>query len=179
MNLPRVLVADPPWRFGDSLPGPKRGAAKHYPCMSTDSICDFPIPEMAPDSTLIMWRVAAMADDAYRVVRAWGFTPKSELVWLKRTRAGKRHFGMGHHVRAEHECAIIATRGKARPRSRSTRSVFVGEVGRHSAKPDSFYELVESTWDGPYVELFARRHRGQSWTCLGNEVDGPLVSAAE
>src|ERR1019366_5520878 len=42
----RTLVADPPWAFGDSLPGPKRGAVKHYRTMSVEEICDFPIPEL-------------------------------------------------------------------------------------------------------------------------------------
>jgi len=32
----RTIVADPPWPFGDKLPGPKRGAVKHYKGMSLD-----------------------------------------------------------------------------------------------------------------------------------------------
>lgn len=36
----------------------------------------------------------------------------------------------------------------------------------HSSKPDHFYDLVEQVNDGPYVELFSRRHR------LGWDVHG-------
>lgn len=30
---------------------------------------------------------------------------------------------------------------------------------------------IEQLFDGPYVELFARRQRS-GWLCLGNEIDG-------
>lgn len=165
----RVLVADPAWKFGDSLPGAGRGAIKHYQCMSVEDIERFELPTLMDDCYLFLWRVSAMVEEAYRVCRAWGFVPKSELVWRKRTVNGAEHFGMGHHVRATHESCIIATRGKPKPKVRNIRSMFDAQVGRHSEKPDAFYELVERFADGPYVELFARRERA-GWTCLGNEL---------
>lgn len=176
VTLPRVLVADPPWLFGDRLPGPKRGASKHYGCLTVRDICAFPLPTLTTNATLIMWRVSSMVEDAYRVCRAWGFSPKTEIVWVKRTKHGKRHFGMGRYVRAEHECAIVAVRGRPGVKHHSSRSVFEAPVSQHSAKPDAFYELVRSTWEGPYVELFARRHRGEGWTCLGDQVDSGVAA---
>ena len=164
-----VLVADPPWTFGDTMPGPGRGAAKHYDMLSLNGIRDFPLPPLAPDCYLLLWRVSAMVEDAYSVVRAWGFVPKSEVVWNKKTRHGKEHFGMGHHVRASHETCIIAVRGKPKPKVRNVRSMFDGVVGKHSAKPDEFYEFVEELCRGPYTELFARRQR-KGWQCFGNEL---------
>jgi N6-adenosine-specific RNA methylase IME4 len=171
---PRVLVADPPWRFSDSLPGAGiRGAAKHYPVLSTDDIERFPLPQLAADAVLFLWRVAAMPEEALRVCRAWGFVPKTELVWLKRTKTNNRHFGMGRIVRGEHETCLIGVRGRPSPLTRSIRSTFEAPVGRHSAKPDEFYALVERLFDGPYVELFARRRR-EGWDCRGNELSpGP------
>lgn len=166
----RVLCADPPWKFGDSLPGPGRGAAKHYNTMSVEDICRFRLPPLAPDAYLFLWRVAAMPWEALRVVEAWGFTPKTELVWAKRTKNGKVHFGMGHHLRAAHETCIVAVRGKPKPKVRNIRSVFEAPVGAHSSKPDEFYSIVEKISDGPYAELFARRERGGLWTCYGDEV---------
>lgn len=166
----RVLVADPPWKFGDSLPGNGRGASKHYGCLTVDELSSFPLPSLAPDCHLFLWRVSAMVEEAYAVVRAWGFTPKSEIVWLKRTTTGKRHFGMGRQVRAEHESCIIAVRGRPLVKRRDVRSTFEAVAERvHSRKPEAFFELVESLCDGPYVELFARRAR-PGWTCLGNEI---------
>lgn len=186
----RVVCADPPWPFGDPLPGPGRGAAKNYELLSIDDIAQRrfvggeALGDVADDAYLFLWRVSAGSDikhltlveEAYRVARAWGFAPKTELVWRKQTKNGKRHFGMGRHLRAEHETCIVAVRGKVAPLVRDVRSVFDAPApsdasGRaiHSAKPDAFYDLVARMRGGPYLELFARRQRS-GWTCLGNEV---------
>lgn len=171
----RVLTADPPWKFDDNLPGAHRGAAKNYPVMALADIESFSLPDIADDALLFLWRVASMPEEAYRVVRAWGFVPKTEIVWLKRRASGKRWFGMGHFVRAEHETCIVATRGKIKVLSRSIRSTFEAPVGLHSEKPEMFYrEIVERLSPGPYVELFARRQR-EGWTCLGPE--GSITAA--
>src|SRR5512138_2705679 len=100
--------SDPAWPFGDKLPGEKRGAVKHYAVMSLDDIKAFPQPLMLDDSYLFLWRVASMVEEAYEVVRAWDFVPKTELVWVKLTRTGKPHFGMGRTLRAAHETCIVA-----------------------------------------------------------------------
>lgn len=164
----RVLCADPPWRFGDKLPGKSRGADNNYPTLSIEELLAFPLPPLAPDALLFMWRVSSMVEEAYRIVRSWGFVPKSEMVWRKLTSTGKPHFGMGRYVRLGHESVIIARRGKAKVRNRSIRSVFSAAVGPHSAKPEAFYDLVESLSAGPYCELFGRRQR-EGWTIVGNQ----------
>jgi N6-adenosine-specific RNA methylase IME4 len=170
----QVVTADPPWKFGDHLPGPKRGASSHYATLSLDELKAFPLPPIAPDSLLFLWRVAAMPQEALDVCRAWDFTPKSELVWLKRTATGKRHMGMGHYVRAEHETCIVATRGRGIDliRSHSIRSTFEAPAGVHSAKPSEFYDLVRQLVDpsARKAELFARRpHPG--FVAFGDQVE--------
>ncbi len=93
----RVLVADVPWPFSDSLPGAGRGATKHYDTNPIDRILAQPLPPLTNDAVLFFWRVAACDEDpnrsfgelAYRVVRAWGFTPKTEIVWFKRAVCSK------------------------------------------------------------------------------------------
>jgi len=172
----RVLLADPPWQFGDRLPGPGRGAAKHYGTLSVAELCAFALPPLADDCTLFLWRVASMQQEALDVMRAWGFTLKTELVWLKQTATGKRWFGMGRTVRAEHEVCLVGTRGRPVTLSKSVRSTFTAVAGRHSEKPLAFYAVVEALRDGPYVELFARRRRA-GWTSLGDQVpDGDAAA---
>lgn len=174
-----MLVADPAWKFGDSLPGGSRGAAKNYACMSAADICAMrPLFAEAPNSVLFLWRVSAMVEEAYRVVRAWGYVPKSEPVWEKLTTGGKAHFGMGRYVRASHESCIIAVRGRAFPEVRNIRSRFAAPVGVHSQKPDAFYELVENMYPSAIKgEMFARRVRA-GWEQHGLEL-GLLGEAAE
>lgn len=171
----KCIVADPPWAFRDSLPGEGRGAVKHYHVLPTKGLELFPLqgqpafPLIADDAWLFMWRTAAMAEDAYGVARAWGFTPKSEIVWNKVTASGKQHFGMGHYVRAAHETCIVAVRGSPKVLSHSVRSTFSAPVGKHSEKPAEFFRIVEQLAPGPRVEMFARCRR-PGWDALGDEV---------
>jgi N6-adenosine-specific RNA methylase IME4 len=170
----RVVVADPPWSFNDKLPGDSRGAEKNYSVMTQSDIENFLRVQafsVAPDAVLFCWRVSSQVEEAYRVVRAWGFVPKSEIVWRKLTKTGKEHFGMGRIVRASHETCIIAKRGKIDPAVRNIRSTFEAPTGIHSEKPAEFFRIVESLFPGgPYLELFARQPR-PGWTCVGDEVD--------
>lgn len=178
----RVVVADPPWQFDDKLPGRGRGAAKHYSVSHHSTIGSLVLPPIAKDAVLFLWRVAAMQQEALDVAKAWGFTVKGEMVWIKTTSktdwlgSPRLAFGMGRQVRYCHETCLIATRGKAPPRVRSIRSVFFAPIGKHSAKPDTFYSIIEAMHDGPYLELFARRHR-IGWTCVGNELGTTLEVA--
>lgn len=190
-----VMCADPPWQFDDPLPGETRGADKQYSTLTAEDIMKrrnlcFDWPLLSPHCLLFLWRVSSQVEEAYATARAWGFTPKSEVVWLKRTKNGKRWFGMGRTVRAEHETCIIAARGKSSDLilAKNVRSTFeapvpvyqpddwrvqagLADVGDyiHSGKPESFYtEVVEKVARGPYVELFGRRDRA-GWTVLGDQ----------
>lgn len=96
----RVIYADCPWQFGDQLPGSGRGAEKHYHCMGVDELESFLVDENIPvadEAWLFFWRVAAMVPEALRVVKAWGFVPKSEIVWAK-TRPCKKCNGAGFNT---------------------------------------------------------------------------------
>src|SRR6266568_3796635 len=94
----RVLLADPPWRFNDRMPG-NRGAERKYKCMTVAELAEYQLPPLAPDCLMLMWRCAAMQQEALAVVKHWGFTVKSEIVWNKLTKHGKLWFGQGHYVR--------------------------------------------------------------------------------
>jgi N6-adenosine-specific RNA methylase IME4 len=168
-----VLEADCPWKFGDSLPGKSRGASNNYQCMGVADLMRFPLPPLAPDAVLFLWRVSSMQQEALDVVKAWGFTLKSEIVWEKLTSTGLPHFGMGRYVRASHETCLVATRGRWKPRVRNVRSRFAAKVGRHSQKPDEFYELVERLTVGPRARLFARSER-DGWDSFGDQLPGCL-----
>jgi N6-adenosine-specific RNA methylase IME4 len=174
----RVIIADPPWKFGDKLPGKSRGAEKQYDVLSLPEICRFPLPPITEDALLCLWRVSAMQQEALDVAKAWGFVVKSDIVWEKLTKLGKPWFGMGRFVRASHETCLIATCGKFKASDRSVRSRFaapvpVDENGKyiHSAKPPIFHEIVEKLAGCAGVELFSRRQT-PGWLCLGDQLDG-------
>ena len=151
----RTIVADPPWAGYRSQAATKADARKHYSTMSTDNICALPVADLAaPDAHLWLWGVNGLMEDAYRVVRAWGFQPVTLLTWCKPVP------GIGHYLRNNTEHCIFATRGKPMvPDTKPLATWFVWKRGEHSAKPDAFGDLVETVSPGPYVELFCRRPR--------------------
>lgn len=169
----RVLYVDDPWLFGDALPGGGRGAVKHYPCMPLADLVRFPLPPLADDCVLAMWRVASMQAEALALVHARGFPPpQAEIVWIKTvegTKPTKRtRMGMGRMTRAVHEVCLISRRGKLDVKAHDEVSAVFAPRGEHSAKPEAVAEKLERLFPGPYVELFARRQR-PGWTCLGLE----------
>ena len=191
----RVLTADPAWMFNDKLPGFHRGAAKNYREQHIDDIInrrnfEFDWPLVDEDCILFLWRVASQQREALDVIKGWGFEQKSEIVWNKFTKNGKKWIGMGRTGRQSHEICLVATRGRSANimQDLGVRSTFDAKVpvyeanhpkvlsGEHKAgsyvhsgKPEEFRDLVERMCKGRYVELFGRRTR-PGWDVRGNEV---------
>lgn len=185
----RVVYSDPPWKFGDKLPGPSRGAERHYSCMSSEQLCRLQMPPIADDAIMFMWRVGAMQEDALTVMHMQGFDQKSEIVWVK-TKTGvviedwdeveesDLRMGMGRYTRYCHEVCLIGVRGRAATqvvKNHSIRSVFFAEREEHSKKPDKMYNIIEKMveGEGPFVELFARKLRA-GWSSFGLELGSSL-----
>jgi N6-adenosine-specific RNA methylase IME4 len=138
--------------------------------MSIEEIKNYSLPLMSEDCLLFLWRLASMQEQALSVCRAWGFRPYGELIWRKKTIRNKNWFGMGLLIRGSHETCLIGVKKMPMPLNKNIRSVFDAPyTGKHSGKPDEFYQIVERISIGPYVELFARRQR-PGWTCLGDEM---------
>lgn len=158
-----VIYADPPWSFANS--GLAQSSASQYPTLDTTAIETLPIRALAADtSALFLWVPNAMLPDGLAVCEAWGFSYKTNLVWIK-----DKAPGMGWYVQSQHEMLLLATRGTSVFPKEKPVSWVIAPVARHSEKPRQFYNLIEQMYDGPYVELFARNtHDG--WQAWGNEV---------
>jgi N6-adenosine-specific RNA methylase IME4 len=180
-----VLLADCPWEARDKLPGKSRGASKNYETQQLEYLKKFRLPLLGDDAVMFFWRLSSMQPEALDVVRSWGFTVTSEIVWQKLTKHGKKWFGMGRTVRASHETCLICTRGRYRRiwRNKSIRSVFRAPVplypewhekaGKywHSAKPPELYEIIKDACPrARCIELFARLPR-EGWWQRGDELE--------
>jgi N6-adenosine-specific RNA methylase IME4 len=157
-----VILADPPWSFITYSPkGRRKSAWAHYTCMDDTAIQALPVADLAaPDSVLVLWSTQVHLLHAIAVLEAWGFAFKTMGAWAKQTSAGRCwQFGTGYLLRSAAEFFLIGTRGRPQQLSRSTRNLIVASVREHSRKPDAMYALIEATWPGPYVELFARHPR--------------------
>jgi N6-adenosine-specific RNA methylase IME4 len=167
-----VVYADPPWRFETwSAKGQEKSPENHYPTMTRDEIASLPIPSLAAeDAALFLW--VTDLDHAISLIRTWGFTYKSHVVWRKLNPNGSPHRGTGYWFINRHELLLLATRGDIPAPVMGTQadSIIDAAIGRHSEKPECFYELIEQYFpDVGRIELFARKRR-KGWDCWGSEV---------
>ncbi len=173
-----TIMADPPWRFenrtGKVAPEHKR--LSRYPTMTLDDICDLPVADHLEDRAhCYMWVPNALLPDGLRVLNAWGFDYKSNIIWHKiRKDGGSDGRGVGFYFRNVTEILLFGTRGKnvrtLQP-GRSQVNMMQTRKREHSRKPDEQYDLIESCSWGPYLELFGRGKR-ENWTVWGNQADG-------
>ena len=166
----KTLYADPPWSFNDKL-DPTR--TLEYPTLSIEELLKLPVKQvMAEDSHFYLWSTSSHIHEALHLIDAWGFEYKTLIPWIKRTKNGKLHFGMGHYFRAAHEPLLFAVRGSLKTETNNTHNVlFATMPERHSGKPDEMYHLIEKNSPGPYLELFSRNKR-PGWIMVGNDING-------
>jgi N6-adenosine-specific RNA methylase IME4 len=164
-----VIYADPEWDFETYSrdTGMDRHASNHYPTSATEKISERDVPSIAAkDSVLFLWATAPMFPQALKVTEAWGFVYKSHCIWVK------HRIGTGYWFRNKHETLLVATRGEKLPApAMGTQwpSVIEADSGRHSAKPDRFYELIEQYFPNlAKIELNARKAR-KGWDAWGLE----------
>jgi N6-adenosine-specific RNA methylase IME4 len=191
----RCIVVDPPWpqKGGGTLRGREgwhdaQGASlpMKYQTMSVAQISAMPIADLAhaDGAHLYLWTTNRFLEDAFEVLRGWGFRYSTTCVWAKTLMGG----GLGGAYGISTEYFLYARRGKLAPLSRVRGTWFnwkrpYDERGKpmHSSKPGAFYDLIETVTPGPRVELFARRQR-EGWDAWGDQapgaVDLPALSVA-
>ena len=169
-----TILADPPWQFqnrtGKMAPEHKR--LLRYPTMEMQEILQMPVGRIAAaQSHLYLWVPNALLAEGLEVLRAWGFTYKTNLVWYKvRKDGGPDGRGVGFYFRNVTELVLFGVRGSMRTLTpgRTQVNLFSTRKREHSRKPDEIYQLIEACSPGPYLELFARfPHEG--WSQWGNE----------
>jgi len=156
-----VIYADPPWHYNMK----SRGAENHYPVIDELELTKLEIP-FAKDSILFLWATNAKLKEALTIMASWGFTYKTNFVWVK------NRIGTGFYVRGKHELLLIGRKGDIPTPMEATRppSVILEDVQEHSKKPDIVYEMIESMYPNrKYLELFARQTR-EGWVSWGDEV---------
>lgn len=109
---------------------------------------------------------------AERVINAWGFKYSGlAWEWIKRNPAtGKYAFGAGYGTRKNVEPCLLARRGAPKLKDRSVRDFMFAPRREHSRKPDDQYGRIESMYDGPYIEMFARQRR-VGWDAAGDQTN--------
>ena len=105
-NKYKTILADPPWDINQKG---KRGAARHYPLMTLDQIKAMPVQDLCEENAhLYLWIPNGLLQEGLDVIKAWGFTYRSPIYWIK-----PRLCGLGQYIRNASETCLFATRGRA------------------------------------------------------------------
>jgi N6-adenosine-specific RNA methylase IME4 len=172
-----TVLADPPWRFtnrtGKMAPEHKR--LSRYGTMTFEEIMALPVQNLVlPTAHLYLWCPNALLPQGLEVMKAWGFSYKSNIVWHKvRKDGGSDGRGVGFYFRNVTELILFGVKGKsARTLAPGRRQVnlLATRKREHSRKPDEQYEIIETCSSGPFLELFARGTR-KGWVSWGNQAD--------
>ena len=179
-----TVLADPPWRFGNRSGkfAPEHHRLRRYRTMSLHEIAALPVQDAAAaQSHLYLWVPNALIAEGLHVMRSWGFTYKTQLVWAKRRKdGGPDGRGGGFYFRNVTESVLFGVRGGLRTLDPGRRQVNIIDAPKreHSRKPDELYDIIEACSLAPFLELFARRPRA-GWLSWGAEADGtPRDSAS-
>lgn len=158
----QTILADPPWQFANRTGkmAPEHKRLNRYQTLSLQEICEIPV-HLAADQPahLYLWVPNALLPDGLEVMRAWGFTYKTNIVWHKVRKDGEPDGrGVGFYFRNTTEMVLFGIRGSMRTLHPGRRQVNIikSQKQEHSRKPDELYELIEACSLGPYLELFAR-----------------------
>ncbi len=177
----RVIVADPPWKYGkwgsasDSPTARKKfpngqwdqSFDMGYRTMTVEEIKALPVAKLAADDCdLYLWTTQKYLPDAFGVLEAWGFRYCQTLTWCKTPRGT----GQGGLYCPTTEFLLLGRKGKMPVKKRVETTWWnVKRTMRHSEKPEHFQDVIEAVSDEPRLELFARRKR-QGWHVWGNEI---------
>lgn len=177
----KIIYADPPWSYGGRVLMNKSKKfvhiTKHYPTMETDEICKLPINNIADkDSVLFIWVTYPHLENAFKVIKAWGFKYSTVgFEWFKTHKSGKpTHFMGAWVVGGAIELCLIAHKGRPKRIAKNIKRLVIAERREHSRKPDEVRDrIVELMGDLPRVELFARQ-KVDGWDAWGNEVPNDI-----
>lgn len=171
-----TILIDPPWRFQNRTGkmAPEHRRLRRYETMSFEEIAALPVGAIAlPKSHLYLWTPNALLPEALGIMKTWGFTYKTNIVWYKvRKDGGPDGRGVGFYFRNVTELLLFGVKGSLRTLQpgRSQVNIVITRKEEHSRKPDTVYDLIRECSPGPYIELFARQ-RIEGWAQWGNEVD--------
>lgn len=167
-----VIYADPPWRYDFDVDS--RATEDHYPTLTVKKICKLRDKhnvhiqdKFDVNAILFLWATAPKLNEAFEVIRDWGFIYKTNMVWVK------DKIGLGWYCRNQHELLLIAEKGDMPLPEANVRSASVLNYPRttHSTKPPELYHLIETWYPGRrYLEVFGINNARPNWSVFGNNL---------
>lgn len=189
----RTLLIDPPWAMktaGQYKGRHERPRVLPYATMNLRAIEALPVGDLAETGAhLWLWTVNQFFEEAFQLIRAWGFKYHMTVTWAKPS-------GFGNYFVSRTEHLLFAYKEKCQfNQSRYLPNYYLIEdeqpetgagfewgrpkAGQHSKKPEHSYRLIEEISDAPRLEMFARNHQPllgnrPGWDVWGDEAEDSL-----
>lgn len=148
-----VIVIDPPW----DIKKIERDVAPEqvdldYPTMSLDEIKALDIP-CVDDCHVFLWTTQKFLRASFDILEAWGLTYVCLFTWLKN--GGFQPFNM-----PQFNTEFVLYAHKGNPKFIDLKQFncdFQADRGRHSEKPEVFYDVIRRVTGGRRLDMFNRR----------------------
>src|ERR1051325_6099797 len=106
-----TILADPPWQFTNKTGkvAPEHKRLSRYSTLTLEAIKGLPVASVTCEPAhLYLWCPNAMLPEGLAVLKAWGFTYKSNMVWHKiRKDGGSDGRGVGYYFRNVAELVLV------------------------------------------------------------------------
>jgi len=148
-----LVYVNPPWDYKNNLLEGQVMTGNDKPKMSIVQLCNLDIKDkIEKNAVLFLWVTSPKLEQAFKIIKAWGFEYKTSFVWDK-----VKH-NWGHYNSVRHEFLLICIKGSFPKKNEKLHdSVITINANEHIGKPEYFRELIEKMY--PYsnkVELFTR-----------------------
>lgn len=150
------MIFDPPWNFNDKPP--KATSQLTYDLWLNNQKCADHIFKKANASCLFIWVPSSLLDVLLCAsMESPGYRYKTLMTWVKTTKHGKIHYGLGNWFRNSTEQLAVFGRVGARPIKLTMRNAHHAPPRSRTGKPRDFerelvYQLGAKGYrDGAYV----------------------------